>query len=202
MKMIINNAGINSVMSMKMDPSKSQNSSAHFAEEIEKFKKNPPRFEELTLDRFNELNSGNRELTASERVSVGRFLASDKGVAELALDIGLKSGEVKDIKHIVRVGEDLLSFGFTGSFQTPNKYVSSIDNNSFDKTLQNLYDKFGKGNVTIQTFDKLSSPTRAEFSEMKTGRDYYQIIQDSYLASVNKYGADDSPVGGKVNTTR
>lgn len=129
---------------------------------------------DITLDEYKELNQ-KEGLTPEESLEIAKF-SETAAFSDYQRTEALKKGDSKDIETVISIGNDKITIGFDGLMTLPNKYESYVAAGDPSKTLENLYQAFGKDNVSVEKFEEGQGPTNAEFFEQTTGKNYFRHI--------------------------
>lgn len=127
------------------------------------------------------LSKPSADRTMAEKSAYARLSMSNPALYnKLGYEQAVQHSSDKDVKGIVKAGENSFTFYKDGGVEVPNKYASLVVPGDPDKTLENIYNIFGRGNVTTKFFSPGQEPTNAELYEMRTGKSLIQELKKAY----------------------
>jgi len=133
---------------------------------------------DISLEEYKQLvkkSTNDEGNTIEDSKAIFKFMKTEV-YAEYQKSEQLKKGSDKDIETIISINDDDITFGYNGFSKAPNKYASYIVPMDPQKTIDNLYEAFGKNNVSVDVFDQGKGPTNAEYFEKATGKNHFRFV--------------------------
>lgn len=138
--------------------------------------------DQQAIDLFRKSHKERDSISEAESTALAGYLMKNPEVFDkLKYDLAVESSTNTYIKGTVDVGGGhFFSFTKEGWIEAPNQYASLVVPGDQDKTLENIYNLFGHGNVTSHFYQPGQEPTLAEFYEMKTGKSLIEELKEQY----------------------
>jgi hypothetical protein len=124
--------------------------------------------------------------TPEQSYRAHKYENSEQWVIDLN-KISMAQGAEQGTEYLIQINGDYLQLNFGGGSQVPNKYGSYISRDSHSQSLSNLYKALGKGNVSVERFNKGEGPTNAEVYETVSGKNFYDSMREHLKDSLKLY---------------